>query len=273
MNLQFLFKENLVTTMKRLFILFGTIAFLAACNEQTVRKEGFGVHGIDVSHYQKTINWPLVGSQDIQFAFIKASEGQFMQDTLFCNNWDAIRAAGIIRGAYHFFRPGISAEVQAKNFLSTIDLQDGDLPPVLDVEVSDGYPADQVVRGVKSWLSIVEDAYKVKPIIYSNQKFFNSYLAQNLVGYPIWIARYTSLWTPEIVKGHAWSFWQYGNRGRLQGIAGDVDFNVFNGNLDNLQCLTIHRPAPLLDRMPEPVAPPKPTLPPALPGEPIAANP
>ncbi len=262
--------------MKRQFILLGAIAFLAACNDHTVRKEGFGVHGIDVSHYQKAIDWKRVAAQDVQFAFIKASEGEEMQDTLFCKNWDAMRLAGITRGAYHFFRPGVSAVLQAQNFLSTIDLQHGDLPPVLDVEVTDGYSPEQVAHGVNTWLSIVEDAYKVKPIVYSNQKFFNRYLAKNLSDYPVWVARYTKIWSPEIEEGHAWSFWQYGNRGRLKGIAGDVDFNVFNGSLANLESLTIHRPAPLLDRMPEPVPPPTPVasiVPSPSHGEPVAANP
>lgn len=262
--------------MKYHYILFGTLVFLAACNEQTVRKQGFGVHGIDVSHYQKSIDWKQVAAQDFQFAFIKASEGEGMQDTLFCKNWDAMRSAGMIRGAYHFFRPGISAALQAHNFLSTIDLQHGDLPPVLDVEVTDGFTPDQVASGVNTWLSIVEDAYKVKPIVYSNQKFFNRYLAKRLSDYPVWVARYTSTWVPNIKEGHAWSFWQYGNRGRLSGIAGDVDFNVFNGNLANLESLTIHRPAPLLDKMPAPLLPPAPVasiVPSPSNGEPVAANP
>ncbi|MCF8246855.1 MAG: glycoside hydrolase family 25 protein [Saprospiraceae bacterium] len=261
--------------MKSKFILLGALAFLTACHEQTVRKEGFGVHGIDVSHYQKKIDWQQVAAQDVHFAFVKASEGQSMQDTFFCKNWDAMQAAGILRGAYHFFRPGVPAALQARNFLSTVDLQHGDLPPVLDVEVADGYPAEHVAQGVKDWLALVEDAYKVKPIIYSNQKFYNQYLANQMSGYPVWVARYTSLWSPEIVDGNAWSFWQYGNRGRLHGIAGDVDFNVFNGSLGDLESLTICRPAPLLDWMPEPVQPlviPA-ALPLAAPSEPVAANP
>lgn len=262
--------------MKRFFFLFWSVAFLAACNEQTVRKDGYGVHGIDVSHYQKEIDWQRVAKQNIQFAFVKASEGVTMQDTVFCKNWDAMRSAGIVRGAYHFFRPDVPAALQAQNFISAIDLQHGDLPPVLDVEVAGNRNPAQIIEGVKTWLAIVEDAYKVKPIVYSNQKFFNRYLAKNLDGYPVWVARYTSIWNPEIAQGHTWSFWQYGNRGRLQGIDGDVDFNVFNGSAADLKSLAINRPAPLLDKMPEPVAPPKPaapTIPPLPNGEAIAANP
>ncbi len=260
-------------SMKRQFILLGALAVLAACNQRTVRKEGFDVHGIDVSHYQKQIDWPLVAAQDVQFAFVKATEGQSMQDTIFCKNWDAMRAAGILRGAYHFFRPGISAELQARNFIATVDLQHGDLPPVLDVEVTDGYPSETLAAGVKTWLAIVGDAWKIKPIVYTNQNFYNQNLASHLQDYPVWVARYSDWRRPDLADGRPWSFWQYGNRGRLPGIAGDVDFNVFNGSLTDLQSLTLCRPAPLLDRMPEPVLPPVAVVTVAAPGEPIAANP
>lgn len=260
--------------MKRQFILLGALAFFAACTEHTVRKEGFGVHGIDVSHYQRRIDWQQVATQDVHFAFVKASEGQSMNDSIFCKNWDAIKSAGITRGAYHFFRPGVPADLQAWNFLSTVTLEHGDLPPVLDVEVTDGYPDAKLTQGVKTWLDIVENAYKVKPIVYSNQKFYNRYLAEDFSDFPIWIARYTDSWEPSLVEGSTWSFWQYGNRGRLRGISGNVDFNVFQGSLSDLESLTLCRPAPLLDRMPEPKPKPVATVPPpAKPGEPIAANP
>lgn len=259
--------------MKRPLILIGVLVFLAACNERTERKEGFGVHGIDVSHYQKQVNWPLVAAQDVKFAFVKATEGQSMQDTLFCQNWDAMRAAGVMRGAYHFFRPGTSAAAQAMNFLATVDLQHGDLPPVLDVEVMDGLSPEALAIGVKTWLTMVEDVWKIKPIVYSNQKFYNQHLAGLVYGYPVWLARYTELRKPDLTDGHAWHFWQYGNRGRLNGIVGDVDFNVFNGNINDLQNLTLCRPDPLLNRMPEPPVVALPAPPPSEPGEPIAANP
>ncbi|MBI5915063.1 MAG: lipoprotein [Bacteroidetes bacterium] len=258
--------------MKRHFILLGAVALLAACNEQTTRRDDFAVHGIDVSHYQKQIDWGRIASQNVHFAFIKATEGQTMQDTLFCKNWDEMKAAGIRRGAYHFFRPGVSAELQARNFIATIDLQHGDLPPVLDVEVTDGYTADALAEGVKDWLAIVEDNYKIKPVVYSNQKFFNQYLAGQVQDFPVWVARYSSWRKPALADGYDWAFWQYGNRGHLQGIDGDVDFNVFNGSMADLTGLTLQRPAPLLNRMPDPVPPVAEPLPRAK-GEAIAANP
>ncbi|MBK8562233.1 MAG: glycoside hydrolase family 25 protein [Saprospiraceae bacterium] len=259
--------------MKRLFFLLGTIVFFVGCDQRTERKEGFGVHGIDVSHYQSQVDWPLVASQNVQFAFVKATEGQSMQDSVFCNNWDAMRSVGLLRGAYHFFRPSISAELQAWHFIASVDLQHGDLPPVLDVEVTDELPSHIISAGVKTWLSIVGEHWKIRPIVYTNQKFYNRYLAGHLPEYPIWVARYTDWNVPELADGHPWHFWQYGCQGRLPGIQGDVDFNVFNGSLESLQAMTLQRPLPLLNRMPEPPAPmaAMPPPPPADNAEPVAA--
>lgn len=230
---------------KRYLILLGILPMFFACDKQTVRKEGFEVHGIDVSHYQKHIDWTAIAAQDIQFAFVKATEGETMRDTLFCKNWFEIKDAGIKRGAYHFYRPGISPEKQAVNFLSTTYLEHGDLAPVLDVEVTDGASAADIQQGVQTWLTMVGDFYKIRPIIYTNQKFFNKYLAGYFTDYPIWIARYSSRKVPELEAGHDWHFWQYGNRGRLHGIHGDVDFNVFQGGLEQLENFCLKRPEPL----------------------------
>jgi lysozyme len=130
------------------------------------------------------------------------------------------------------------------------------LPPVLDVEVADELPfPNGSADGVRTWLNIVGDHWKIRPIVYTNQKFYNRYLAGHLPEFPIWIARYTDWQVPELADGHPWHFWQYGNRGLMAGIAGDVDFNVFNGSLQSLQAMTLQRPLPLLNRMPEPPIP------------------
>ena len=94
---------------------------------------GYEVHGIDVSHYQAEIDWESVAEQGVQFAFVKASEGMTLIDTLFCDNWAAMKAADIRRGAYHFFRPQTPVYEQAFNFQTAVQIEPGDLPPVLDV--------------------------------------------------------------------------------------------------------------------------------------------
>ena len=206
--------------------------------------DNFEVHGIDVSHYQSRINWSKVVDQDIQFAFVKASEGANFSDSLYCHNWTEMKSAGLRRGAYHFYRPTISPELQVANFASRVELSEGDLPPVLDVEVLDGVSKARLIAGITTWLYATEIKYGIRPIIYTNIKFYNKYLAGHFNEYPMWIARYNDR-EPRLACGRDWQFWQYGNRGRLNGIYGDVDFNVFRGTLADLDKLCLH-PQPII---------------------------
>ena len=232
------------------FILMGLPFLLFGCNEQTNRRQGFDVHGIDVSHYQKDINWEKVAAQDIHFAFIKATEGETYKDSFFCENWVEMKAAGIKRGAYHFFRPTLSAAMQAENFIEMTELGDGDIVPVLDVEVTDGVAPEELRAQVDIWMSIVENHFKAKPILYTYQNFFNDNLAGHFNDYPVWVARYSAWRKPCLHTKEGWQFWQYGNRGKLKGIDGPVDFNVFKGSADDLESLCLVRPEPLFDPPP-----------------------
>ncbi|HEV3471189.1 MAG TPA: GH25 family lysozyme, partial [Pyrinomonadaceae bacterium] len=112
--------------------------------------------GIDVSHYQGGVNWEAVKAAGCAFAFAKATEGAGVTDPFFHANWAGMKAAGLLRGAYHFFRPAQDAAQQAAHFLSTVQLQPGDLPPVLDVETADGVAGADLVGGVQTWLDAVE---------------------------------------------------------------------------------------------------------------------
>ncbi|MEM6697721.1 MAG: GH25 family lysozyme, partial [Bacteroidota bacterium] len=130
-----------------------------------------------------------------------------------------------------------SVLTQAQNFMNNVVLEKGDLPPVLDIEVLDGVSTEDLVIRVRAWLEIIEAEYQIRPIIYTNLKFYNKHLANHLQEYPVWIARYNRYFEPLLVNEVNWAFWQYGNRGRLDGIQGDVDFNVFKGSLDELEML------------------------------------
>ncbi|HMQ49929.1 MAG TPA: GH25 family lysozyme [Saprospiraceae bacterium] len=222
-----------------LCLLLGILVF--SCQTETIRMETYEVHGIDVSHYQSRINWDTVMDQEIHFAFVKATEGVSHADSLFCHNWQEMKRVGIRRSAYHFFRPSSPAYEQAYNFFSVVTLQDGDLPPVLDVETLDGASKYELITGIRTWLYLAEIQYSMKPILYTNLKFYNKYLAGHFDDHPIWIARYNNK-EPRLACGRDWQFWQYGNRGTLKGIDGHVDFNVFHGNLIELEkmCLAAH---------------------------------
>lgn len=220
------------------YIFFCLICF-ASCDDQTSRMEGYEVHGIDISHYQSYINWDTVAAQNIRFAFMKATEGHEFVDTMFCVNWEETRRVGIKRGAYHFYRPTLNPRTQAMNFRNNVTLRRGDLPPVLDVEVVDGATKAEIIIGVRTWLEMTEMHYGIRPIIYTNVKFYNKHLVGYFDDYPMWIARYNDHAEPKLAAGKNWDFWQYGNRGRIKGIAGDVDFNVFQGNIFELEAMTV----------------------------------
>ena len=134
--------------------------------------DGFAVHGIDVSHHQAEVNWDTVAAQGIDFAFIKATEGQDFRDNCFIQNWQELKRVGIKRGAYHFFHPTLSAKVQANNFIQTVDMDFGDLPPVLDFEVINKVGKKEIIQQLQTWLDLVEAHYKIRPIIYTNQKLY-----------------------------------------------------------------------------------------------------
>jgi len=193
--------------------------------------------GVDVSHYQKQIEWDVVATTNpVDFAFVKATEGHDYVDSLFCRNWESLQGHGIRRGAYHFFRAYGCGEEQADNFLSLVDMQPGDLAPVLDIERTDGIDPAIMLEEAHIWLRHVENVLHIKPIIYTNQHFYDRYLAGQFDQYPLWIARYSET-SPLLADGKIWDIWQYSNEGCVDGICQKVDLNVFPGTPEMLNRL------------------------------------
>lgn len=193
----------------------------------------YSLHGIDVSRYQKTINWGDVKEMNVKnikigFVFIKATEGVDMIDPQFQRNWLHAAEENIPKGAYHYFIAGKSGKAQAKNFIEIVKLKKGDLPPVLDVEEAAGKPVNEIREQIKDWLQKIEAEYNVKPIIYSNINFYNTYLKGKFEEYPFWIAHYLQREKPRL--GRKWTFWQHSESGHVNGIKTKVDFNVFSGD-------------------------------------------
>lgn len=224
--------------MKLLLVISLLAITLYGCDSDTERMEGYEVHGIDLSHYQSKISWDSVAAQGIAFAFVKATEGRQHLDKKYCENWQEMKRVGIKRGAYHFFLPTIPAEEQARNFMNVVDMQYGDLPPVLDVEVDQNLSREEVIKGIRDWLYLVEMEYSIRPIIYTHYKFYNKFIAGEFDKYPIWIAKYGG--DAPRLGSVQWTFWQYGNRGILRGVEGNVDLNVFKGSHEELEkiCLS-----------------------------------
>lgn len=205
--------------------------------------EGYEIHGIDISHYQGDIDWDdlsnaMIEGCPLRFVMIKSTEGSTRLDSKFKENFRQAREYGYIRGAYHFWSNKSSARDQAYHFLNKVRLEDGDLPPVLDVEHK---PKDRSVedfqRDVLTWLHIVEDKYHVKPIIYTYYKFKDKYLSAPVFNdYPYWIAHY---YVDKVEYKGPWKFWQHTDAGKLPGIKGYVDFNIYNGSFYDMKKLTI----------------------------------
>ncbi len=214
----------------------GALLAAAACDGLSTgpAPDGDLLPGIDVSHWQGTIDWERVADAGIGFVFIKATEGGDYTDPKFAANWAGAARAGIPRGAYHFFRPQTDAAAQAQHFLNTVQLRAGDLPPVLDVEVTDGRSAAAIAAGVRTWLETVERATGRRPILYTRAGFWNQ-VGGGFGVYPLWVAHY-GVSEPAIPSGWSgWTFWQHSDAGRVDGIAADVDLNWFNGGLAELE--------------------------------------
>lgn len=211
----------------------------------TVYPAGYEVRGIDISHYQNRINWEKlckdsIGDAPVSFVFVKATEGGTLRDEYFKKNFSDAKKNGLIRGAYHFFVPGVDPRRQADFFLKIVKLETGDLPPMLDVEKRGNLTPEQLRRDVKVWLDVVEEAYGMKPILYSNLNFkLENLSTSEFDAYPFWIAHY---YVSEIKYDGKWAFWQHTDCGKVAGITGLVDCNVFNGTLEELKALTLPEP-------------------------------
>jgi len=177
----------LLLPMKYCIPIISLCLLLCSCNQLTKRLPGFAVHGIDVSHHQVEVDWDTVAMQQIDFAFIKATEGRDFKDNCFTQNWQELKRVNIKRGA---------------------------------------------------WLDLIETHYKIRPIIYTNQKLYFKYLLNNFKDYPIWMARYNTI-EPNMLSQREWVFWQYGNKGQVKGVEGLVDLNVFKGNLIDLENMSL----------------------------------
>ena len=204
--------------------------------------DGYDIRGIDISHYQDRINWSIlrnatIQGQPLRFVIIKATEGVSIIDENFNDNIYQAHQNGLVCGAYHFFTPDVDAARQAHFFLKQVHLQAGDLPPVLDIEKAGDLSVAQLRRAAKTWLDIVEQYYGVKPILYTGHNFKQEYLSDNAFdSYPYWIAHY---YVDHLTYTGPWTFWQYTDVGHIDGISGYVDFDIFNGTLEELHALTI----------------------------------
>lgn len=213
------------------------------------------IDGIDVSRWQhpngSPIDWAAVRGSGQRFVFIKATEGATATQPAYVNpyfagDWADAGAAGLLRGAYHYAQPSMPADsalIQARNFVATTGSMQGpaDLPPVLDVEATNGVSPPDMVTWIATWLFEVERLTGRRPIIYTGLSFWNNQVGGSTAfgAYRLWFARYVSGPTPgPLPNGFlTWTFWQRSPTGRVPGIAAAVDLNTYCCAESNLLAL------------------------------------
>ncbi len=206
------------------------------------------VPGIDVSYWQSGIDWPKVRATGQRFVLIKATEGESYTDPTFNDDWAGAKTSGLLRGAYSFFHPQQDAKKQADRFINVVKAlnDDGELPPSLDLEVTDGIAKDKIISRAKIWLDEVEQAFGRRPMIYSGVSFLETSFSELGGGppawvkdYPFWLGWYPNQYSPGMSplmpRGwFKWTFWQYSDKGNLNGINTKVNLDLFNGTLEEL---------------------------------------
>jgi lysozyme len=202
--------------------------------------------GIDVSHYDGTIDWPTVKSGGIAFSFAKATEGTTYVDPTFATNWNGMKSAGITRGAYHFFHSNMDVTTQVDFYLSTVGtFSPGDLPPTLDLEVTDGSSPATVSSTAIAWLDAVAAKTGTKPILYASPSFVTSDMGSpaGLENHAIlWLANY-GVTCPDVPAPYtSWTIWQSSSTATVTGVPGSsgaCDIDTFDGNAAALAAITV----------------------------------
>jgi GH25 family lysozyme M1 (1,4-beta-N-acetylmuramidase) len=202
--------------------------------------------GIDVSHWQGTIDWGLVHQAGKRFAFLKASEGQTYEDPTYETNRAGAKTAGLVIGAYHFANPSSTsscdltcdAKREADHFIATAAWVSGEMRPVLDLEKTGSFSVANLQTWVRTFLERIYSQTGVHSVIYVSPSFWTNNMGDSqwfaANGYDVlWIAHWTTAPGPTVPAGnwagHGWTFWQYTSSGTVPGIAGRVDLDRYNG--------------------------------------------
>ena len=201
----------------------------------------YEVHGVDLSHYPGEVNWQVLAKEDIDFAFLKATEGSDYVDANFAENLTGALHTDLRVGAYHFFSFSSAGATQAENFIAHVPTDADLLPPVVDLELYGSFlenplRRDKVQAELNTLLAKLESAYGKKPILYVTETSYDLYIAGDYSDYDIWFREVIT--RPKLSDDRAWTFWQYSNRGRLKGYEGEeryIDLNVFYGTREEFE--------------------------------------
>lgn len=211
------------------------------------------VHGVDVSVYEPKVDWRSLRAHGFRFAFIRATSSTGYVDPKFAEHWSGARAAGILRGAYHYLFGGLDAKKQAELFIKTVGSDKGELPPIVDLEdkYNEDVPNKKLIQTCKEFLDIIEPAFGRTPMVYSRKTYLEPRVSINgkapdwAKDYDLWVAQYPFEFDPSRMPNanmpkqpggwKDWKFWQYSESAILEGVTNEfnqstaIDLNWFRG--------------------------------------------
>ena len=224
-----------------LILIAGIGVFAKVIKLNTIFISNYDVKGVDVSHYQGEISWEVLAAEDLDFAYIKATEGSSFVDDRFAQNWEESSKTTLYTGAYHFFSFDSAGATQAAHYIATVGELSGRLLPVVDVEYygdkwTNPPEKETVVKELQDMLSILEEEYGKKPMLYTTYEVYYKYLAEDFREYPLWIRNV--YFSPDVDMRGDWTMWQYSDTETLNGYQGEekyIDCNVFFGTEEELK--------------------------------------
>lgn len=179
--------------------------------------------GIDVSHYQGSIDWDAVANgTQISYVYLKATEGAALVDNTYERNLQEARRVGLSVGSYHFYRPNVDWRQQFENMVSVVKVDEQDLIPIIDIEHRGSVSEATFISDLKAFVQKVTEHYGKKPLLYTYHNFYNRYLTGVFSDCHFMIARYRSD-SPTLDDGKDYIMWQYTSTGSIPGIRGNVD--------------------------------------------------
>lgn len=238
--------DKFIKHRKSLIILACALIFLVLAFfilNKTIRPnllfaDKYEIRGVDVSHYQGDIDWPQMADENIDFAYIKATEGSSHIDEKFHENWADIAQTDLYYGAYHFFSFDSAGETQAQNYIAAVGSLDGKLIPAVDIEyygdkerLKKELDCEAITRELDILLRALEEEYHVKPILYTTHSAYHDFIEGSFDAYDLWIRNV--YYTPDIGMKERWTYWQYTDRAEFDAYSGDeqyIDMNVFVGS-------------------------------------------
>jgi len=205
---------------------------------QPAEAQDHPVQGFDVSHHQGNIDWKKISPHKYQFVYLKATEGGDYQDPSFQQNWLKAREQGLHVGAYHYYRLCREAKIPAANFIATVPNKADALAPVIDLEYDanciQNSNQEQLLKQIQTMQKILHQHYGKAPIIYTSKTFYHIVLMGHISHTALWIRDYDEAY-PKLKDQRGWMFWQYTQKGHINGISQPVDLNAYAGSAEQWQ--------------------------------------